>query len=333
MLDYLRRSGSRPNPRTRLACAGLLTCSLVCRASIADTDLPPEVGYNYGDVETPRTMALAGAQRATSYSVGGLFTNPANMARTAVYHLGGVAEVWPEANRVSFGGAAVDSIVNSKGVAGGIGFTWNQQDKDGLGRQYNDLRFALAFPLQDRLFLGLGGRYLWLSQDGHGPLGASLASGGLSEDRIVEGFSFDAGATVKASDEVYISVVGNNLSDPGTGFQPLSAGGGVGFASKQFGIEADVVFDFTTWDETTVRAMGGAEFLVEDAIPIRAGYRYDTGAESHAVSLGLGYVERSFSADAAVRRIVSGDKATAIVIGVTLHLEASGLTPSPTNAF
>ena len=333
MPDYSCRFGSRLYPRTLVAWAGLLTCSLFSRSSIAETELPPEVGYNYGDVETPRTMALAGAQRATSYSVGGLFTNPANMARTAVYHLGGVAEIWPEANRVSFGGAAVDSIVNSKGIAGGLGFTWNQQDKDGLGRQYNDLRFALALPLQDRLFLGLGGRYLWLSQDGHGPLGASLASGGLGGQRIIEGFSFDAGATIKATDEIYLGVVGNNLSDPGTGFQPLNVGGGIGVATKQFGLEADLVFDFTTWDETTVRAMGGAEFLVEDAIPIRAGYRYDAGAESHAVSLGLGYVERSFSADAAVRRVVSGDKATAVVLGVTLHLEASGLTPSPSNAF
>lgn len=82
-----------------------------------------------------------------------------------------------------------------------------------------------------------------------------------------------------------------------------------------------------------MRAMAGAEYLISGSVPLRAGYRYDAGAESHALSAGVGYVERSFSADAAVRRVVSGDKATAIVIGVTLHLEASGLTPSPANAF
>jgi len=278
-------------------------------------------------------MALGGAQRATSYSVGGLYMNPANMARTQVYHLGGFSEIWPEAKRVSFGGAAVDSIVNTKGIAGGVGYTWNQQDKDTLDRQYNDLRFALAFPLQNKFFLGLGGRYLWLSQDGSGPLGDSLASGGLQGDRIVEGFSFDAGVTVKPTDSFYIAVVGNNLSDPGSGFQPLTAGGGIGFATNDFGIEGDVVFDFTTWDETTVRVMGGAEYLVAGAVPLRVGYRYDDGLESHAVSAGLGYVDRSFSADAAVRRIVSGDKATAIVFGLTLHLETSGFTPSPSSEF
>lgn len=310
----------------------VLACSVVlcvAQPSLAESDLPPEIGYNYGDVETPRTMALGGAQRATSYAIGGLYSNPANMARTAVYHLGGVAEIWPEAKRVTFGGAAVDSIVNSKGIAGGVGYTWNQQDKDGLDRQYNDLRFALAVPMQNKFFLGLGGRYLWLAQNGNGPLGSSLASGGLADERIVQGFALDAGVTVKPTDELYLSVVGNNLNDPGTGFQPLSAGAGIGYAVNDFGIEGDVVFDFTTWDETKVRAMGGAEFLVQDSIPIRAGYRYDAGAESHAISFGIGYVDRSFSADAAVRRVVSGDRATAIVLGLTLYLETSGLTPAP----
>lgn len=318
--------------RTRAALLGVaLAC--VTAASFAETEVPPELGYNYGESETPRTLALGGAQRATSYAVGGLFMNPANMARTQVYHLGGFSEIWPESKRVSFGGAAVDSIVNTKGVAGGVGYTWNQQDKDGIDRQYNDLRFALAFPLQNKFFLGLGGRYLWLAQNGNGPLGESLASGGLGEERIIEGFSFDAGLTIKPTDSLYISAVGNNLSDPGNGFQPLTAGGGIGFANNDFGLEADVVFDFTTWDKTTTRYMGGAEYLVGGAVPIRVGYRYDTGLETQAVSAGLGYTDTQFSADAAVRRYISGEEGTAIVLGLTLHLETSGLTPSPSSEF
>ncbi len=336
MPDLLAHPRCWPSQRSaRWAATTLvgLCCTFVARVGRAESELPPEVGYNYGEIENPRSMALGGADRATSYSLGGLFSNPANMARSAVYHLGGNSEIWPEANRVSFGGAAVDSISNSKGVAGGVGYTWNQQDKETLGRQYNDLRFALAFPLQNKFFLGLGGRYLWLSQNGDGPFGKSLASDGLAGERIVDGFSFDAGLTVKPTDDLYIAVVGNNLTDPGHGFQPTSTGGGVGYATTQFGIEGDVVFDFTTWDKTTARAMGGAELLLEESVPIRIGYRYDGGAESHAISFGIGYVEKSFAAEAALRRVVSGDTATAVVLGLTLHLEASGLTPSPANAF
>lgn len=325
-------SSSRVGRATGASCLVLALVTLVTNARAAD-DLPPEVGYNYGEIENPRTLALGGAQRALSYSLGGLFINPANMASTAVYHLGGLAEIWPEANRVSYGGGAVDSIVNSKGLAGGIGGSVSRQDRDGIDREYNDLRFALALPFQDKFFVGLGGRFLWLSQDGPGPLGRSLASSGLNKERIVTGFTFDGGVTIKPAEGFSLAVVGNNLSDPGTGFQPLSAGGGLGYSVTEFGVEGDVVFDFTTWQRTTVRAMGGAEVLVAESVPVRVGYRYDQGAESHAVSGGIGYVDRSFAADVALRRVVSGDKATAIVLGFTVHLEATGLTPAPANAF
>ena len=334
VLERTRRAhvASRVGRTTGAACFVLALTSAATNARAAN-DLPPEVGYNYGEIENPRSLALGGAQRALSYSLGGLFANPANMASTAVYHLGGLAEIWPEADRFSYGGGAVDSIVNSKGLAGGIGGTVSRQDRDGIDRQYNDLRFALALPFQDKFFVGLGGRFLWLSQDGPGPLGRSLASTGLAKERIVTGFTFDAGITIKPAEGFSLAVVGNNLSDPGTGFQPLSAGGGLGYSVKEFGVESDVVFDFTTWDRTTVRAMGGAEVLVGESVPLRLGYRYDEGADSHAISGGVGYVDRSFAADMAVRRVVSGDKATAIVLGFTVHLEATGLTPAPANAF
>ena len=55
-------------------------------------------------------------------------------------------------------------------------------------------------------------------------------------------------------------------------------------------IEGYVVSDFTTWDKTTVRAMGGLELLLADKFALRGGYRYDDGAKSHAVSVGAGYI-------------------------------------------
>jgi len=307
-----------------LACLGV---SLSARA--AQSDLPPEVGWNYGEIETPRTAALGGATRAVSNGVGALFVNPANMAVTRVYHVGALAQIWPEASRQSYGGGAVDSIVSSARLAGGFGGTWTLQDPDGIDRRATDLRFALAFPFSDQFFLGVGGRYLWLKQEGLGPLGDSLASGGNEGQNIVRGFAFDAGATLKPSDFFSISLVGNNLNNPGHGFQPTSVGGGIGVGTTDLTVEADVLSDFTTWDRTTVRAMGGVELLIADHYPIRGGYRYDDGAKSHAVSLGAGYIDRAFAAEVAVRRIVSGDAATAIFFGFTYHLEATGLTPSP----
>jgi len=314
-----------------LVASGAITaCIAVTRPALAEqSDLPPEVGWNYDEIETPRTAALGGATRAVSNSVSALFVNPANMAASRVYHVGALAQIWPEASRQSYGGGAIDSIVSSSRLAGGFGGTWSIQDPDGIDRRATDLRFALAFPFSDQFFLGVGGRYLWLKQDGLGPLGDSLASGGNKDENIVRGFAFDAGATLRPTDYFAISLVGNNMNNPGHGFQPTSVGGGIGIGTKDLTLEGDLVSDFTTWDKTTVRAMGGIELLIADHYPLRAGYRYDDGAESHAVSGGAGYVAREFAAEVAVRRVVSGDAATAIFFGFTYHLEATGLTPSP----
>jgi hypothetical protein len=330
----------RARSRRCRAVGGAFALSLVFgqlgTARAERSDLPPEIGFNYGDIETPRIAAMGGAQRAFSNSLEALFINPANMAASRVYHLGALAQIWPEASRQGYGAAAVDSIVSSTRAAGGLGGTYNLQDSDGVDRTWTDLRFALAFPFSEQFFVGVGGRYLWLKENGdEGEIGPSAASGGLEDEQIVRGFTFDAGLTLKPSSSFAISLVGNNLNNPGTGFQPTSVGGGIGFGNENLTIEADLLSDFTTWDDTTVRAMGGIEFLAGDHYPLRAGYRYDQGAANHALSLGFGFIDRSFSAEIAVRRVVSPSEqgATAIVLGFKYHLEATGLTPSQTDTF
>lgn len=315
-------------------CFGAALTAMPRSARAGKSKLPPEVGYNYEQIETPRIAAMGHALRAYSNSVSALFINPANMAASRVYHISAFAQVWPEAQRQSYGAAAVDSIVSSSHLAGGIGGTWTSQDSSGLGRTATDLRFALAFPFTDHFYVGLGGRYLWLKQNGsYGPFDPSLASGGLHNKNIVRGFAFDAGATLKPTDGLAISIVGQNLNNPGNGFQPMSFGGGIGFGTHDFTVEGDTVADFTTWDHTTVRAMGGFEFLAADHYPLRVGYRFDQGQNSHALSAGVGYIDKIFSAEIAVRRIVSGPQATTVVIGFTYHLESSGLTPTPSESF
>jgi len=100
-----------------------------------------------------------------------------------------------------------------------------------------------------------------------------------------------------------------------------------------FSLEADVVGDFTSYDHTTTRTMAGGEVLLGDHFPLRAGYRYDDGAKSHSISGGLGYIDTAFSADLDVRRVVSGDKVTAIVFGFTYHLDSAGLSQSENDSF
>lgn len=328
------RSQSRSVARSVLAALLCSTCLAFASEAHADpSTLPPEVGYNYQEIETPRITATNGANRALSNSTEALFNNPANMSSSRVYHLNALAQIWPEARRQSYGLAAVDSVGSSARVAGGLGATYNTQDTDGIQRKWTDVRFALSYPFSESFFMGLGGRYLRLSQNGVGPLGTSLASNGLSGEQIITGFAFDAGATFKPTEGLAFSVVGTNLNNPGNGFQPMSVGGGVGFGQTAFSLEGDVVADFTTYDQTKVRAMAGGEFLAADHFPLRAGYRYDEGMKSHSISGGLGYIDTQFAAEIAVRRVVSGDAATAVVFGFSYHLDSGGLTQGETDSF
>jgi len=304
---------------------------LVTGRAHAASAISPEVGYNYGEVQSPRIAAMGGALRASSNSTEALFINPANMAVSRVYHIGALAQIWPEANRQSYGLGIVDSIVSASRLAGGLGGTFNRQDADGVDRTSFDVRFALAYPFSEHFYMGGSGHYLSLKQGGF-PRGIyglppSQAAAGLNGGAIVQTFTFDAGMTLKPSEEVALSLVGYNLTDPGNGFLPLMFGGGASYGTRDFSLEADAIGDFTTYETGKVRAMVGGELLAGDHFPLRAGYRYDQGAKSHAISGGLGYIDKAYTIDLSVGRVVSGEGATIIVIGFKYHVESSGLGP------
>lgn len=312
----------------------MCVCLLSAAAARAEpSEVDPTLAYNYGEIETARHVSTAGAQRATSNSIGALFINPANIAAGEVYHLGVMAQIWPEAQRQSYGAAAADSLVSTSELAGAAGVTYNTADKDGVDREWTDLRFAMAYPFSSSLFVGLGGRYLWLRQDGSGPLGASTASSGLPDEQIVRQWSLDAGATVKPAPELALSLTGSNLTSPGHAFMPTTVGGGVGYGVKEIGIEADLVADFTTFEDTSLRAMAAIETLLAGKYAIRAGYRYDQGFETHALSAGVGYTAREFSVEMGGRHTFADPAASTFVIGFTYHLESSGFEPTPGDGF
>jgi hypothetical protein len=322
----------------RATAPSALACVCACISwstvvAAAPSKLPPEVGYNYNEIETGSSAGKNGADRALGSSVSALFDNPANMAASRVYHAAALLQLWPEASRQSYGLAAVDSVGSSSHLAGGAGATWTRQDPDGVDRTATDVRFAFAYPFSDMLFAGVGGRFMWLTENGNGPLGPSFASGGLAGEKILKSFAFDLGLTIKPGGGLALSLVGNSLNSADHGYQPLTLGGGIGYAYKNIGVEGDVVGDFVTWDATKARAMFGLEALFADHVSVRGGYRYDQGAQSHSGSVGLGYIDKVFSFDAGLRRVLVGDKVTSIVMSFTYHLEATGLTPTPSETW
>jgi hypothetical protein len=283
-----------------------------------------EQGYELGEIQHPRSVAMGNAAQVFGGSTTAVFVNPANLPLYRVYHLEGLAALGPEARRQSYGGAIADSSTSR--LAGGLGGTWSQMDPDGIKRQFTDVRLALAYPLGDRFSLGATGRFLRVGQKvASGPLGASLASDGTREEPIFSGFTFDAGAAVQISENIRVALSGRNLTATGSALAPLAVAGGIGWSNQTVTIEADSLVDFTTFGSARARAMLGGEFLVADHFPLRAGYRYDAGMRTHAASLGVGYVDRKFSVELGGRRDVAGDNpATLISLGVRFFIDSGG---------
>jgi hypothetical protein len=283
-----------------------------------------EQGYDLGEIQHPRSVGMGGAMQAFGGSTTAVFVNPANLPLYRVYHLEGLAAFSPEARRQSYGGAIADSSTSR--LAGGFGGTWSQMDPDGIKRQFADLRLTLAYPLGDRVSLGVTGRYLRVTQRvDSGPLGASLASNGTKDDPIFSAFTFDAGAAVSVSENIRLAVSGRNLTAPGTALAPTALAGGIGWSNQTVTVEADSLIDFTTFGSARARGMLGGEVLVADRFPLRAGYRYDAGMKTHAASLGAGYVDRKFSFEVGGRRDVAGDHpATLISVGFRFFIDSGG---------
>jgi hypothetical protein len=293
----------------------------------------PEQGYDLGQIQTPRSVAMGGAQTALGNSTIALFENPANLPLSRVYHFEALAAIAPEPRRQSYGGAVADSATNR--LAGGFGGTWNQLDPDGIHRTWTDLRLTLAYPFADRFSIGATGRYLRVSQGtATGPFGSSFASDGTSGDPIVNNFTFDLGATLIPANGFYLGAVGHNLTNPGTGLAPTTLTGGIGYSQETFSLEGDVLADFTTYTKVRPRIMIGGELFASNRFPIRLGYRYDDGTHAHAVSGGLGYVDKKFSFEISVRRdVVADHPMTLFSAGLRYFYESAKMSVDEPDSF
>ncbi len=312
------------------AVAVVLLLASSARADKASTSV--EQGYDLGEIESARALAMGGAMNALGSSTAALYLNPANLALTRVYHFEGQAAYSPQAQRESIGGAIADSASSS--LRGGFAGTYNQMDPNGIDRKWADLRLAVAYAFSEKIAFGATGRYIRETQsvDG-GPFGASLASGGTAGDPILNTFTFDAGLAFMPIEGLHLGVVGKNLTNPGTALAPTTLTGAIGYQNGIFAVEADLLTDFTTWKESKERLMVGGEIFVANHVPIRVGYRYDDGMRTHSISGGVGYVDRQFSAEFGLRQDIVGDHpATMMSLALRYFYETAGASSTAVDA-
>lgn len=254
-------------------------------------------------LETPRGLALGTGARASAISTAALAYNQAGMPLSKLYHLEGIVGFMPSQSLWTFGASVVDSSTNN--LAAGLAFRGLVGTED-EGYSGLDGQLALAYPLAEFLSLGIGARYVWLTEN------AQLMEG--EDDTVVQGFTLDASVVVQPVEGLRLAAYGTNLIELESSLAPTQVGGSAAFTyDSVFTIGADVLVDLTTFEEAQVLAGGGVELLAAGKVPIRLGYTFDSGRQIHSVSGGLGYVEASWGLELGLRQDVAGASDTAIL--------------------
>lgn len=253
------------------------------------------------DLQNARPLALGGGSRAFCPSNSSLYLNPAGMGVARLYNVETTYGYIPTANAHIAGGSVVDSVTAP--VAMGLSFNYVSWDHDGIDRSEYDVRLSAAYYIARLLSIGLSLKYVYANQEGHGPMSTNLFT--PNGDEQLNTVTVDVGTTLTIGQMFSAAVVGYNLTNTGSQHAPISLGIGLALTISSFAVVTDVLLDFASADDLMVRAMGGAEYLVNNNWPIRLGYRWDQMLDTHAVTGGFGYVSQRFGIELSLRQDVS----------------------------
>ena len=265
--------------------------------------------------ESARGLALGTGVRATAMSTSALAYNPAALVVGKVYHLEGVVDYMPDLKTVALGGAIVDSSTSK--LSAGLSFRGFLSGQGGLGGI--DGRLGLALPLSEGVSIGVSGRYVNAKRDWPTPSvqdSSGMATPMPAPEVIskVKGFTLDASIRVAPTPSVMLHAGSYNLISLDSVYAPLMVGGGAGIALGSVAVVGgDVLVDLSSYDKGAVLFGLGGEVFAGQAVPLRAGYSYDTKRSQHTLSVGLGYTDRSVGLDLSLRQDLGGEGDTRIM--------------------
>jgi hypothetical protein len=296
----------------RTSTPALLASLLLAGAARAADPVP--VG-GIPDLVGPRGLAL-GASVGAASSNEGLYVNPGAVAARKRYSIeGGALFDRRGADTVGrfFGGSIVDS--ESSPVTAGVSYLRAQKGP----YEGSLVHFALAGPLAEGFYLGVSGKYLSLSGQDLATAGSGLPAGTLPK---VSAVTADAGVLWQVSRLVSLGVAGYNLVPVSNKVAaPLGMAAGVAVGSDtSFQVTGDWRTDFDAPSgKNATRWAAGAEALLFDMIPVRAGFMKDGFLDTKWWSAGVGVVTPTGVAlDFGYRQ--SLDDPSARMIGATLKL-------------
>lgn len=253
------------------------------------------------DLMQARNYAMGGAYRALGLGTEAIGGNPAALSVFNAYRVE-TTGAWDTTSKDAF---ASLSVMDSSTSALALGYSY-QLVKLGRGEERNTAHLntlALSYALSPSLLLGGSVRYLIQS-------GASEANAA----------SPDLGLLLRLGPSLVMGASAHNLIN--TYHPELSRyySAHVGFLTGSLNLAGDVRADFPKGEARHLIYGVGAEYLVADSLPLRAGYTYDALTKQDQVGVGLGIVSEGSGLDLAYRQDLGDSKGRLLALTIRIQV-------------
>lgn len=254
-------------PLRAIAVALSLTLSLV--PVVARGAEPAEELRN---IANARALGMGSAFRATGLGADALQGNPAAMALFPAYRIEGTGAYDPRNKEGFLGISLADS--SSGRLALGVDYHWLSLGRGGARSTANLSTLGAALPLTQSLLIGLSGHYLRLN----------------GQTRFANSITLDGGLLVRLGEQVTVGVSGHNLIDTENVELTRYYSAHLAYVGMAAVLAFDVRGDFETRDSAVFTYNAGAEYILNQTVPVRVGYTYDGFQEISRVTAGLGFL-------------------------------------------
>ena len=256
-------------------------------------------------LDTTYGLAMGSGVRAGAIGVSALAYNASNMAAVPVYQIEAFSQLIPgsKSNGGTYWtiGSSVSDSTTSKKIALGTSF---RGVFAGEGRRYKGWDWRSSIGIQAIPQLGIGVSFRW----------AQLRSDTVEGQRIgpsFDGITIDASMTISPLPWLRLSGLGYNLIKTYSALAPQMAGGSLALTPiESVTIGGDVLVDFTTFEKNKIIAGGGLSYIAAEMVPLRFGYRRDSGRHLNQITAGAGFNKGKIGAEFALRQDVGGRKET-----------------------
>jgi hypothetical protein len=278
----------------------------------------PAAADSLGDDLGPRETAIGESGRGSAVGAQAISLNPSGLALDRQLAFEGSYGHRDVDGASLIAASACDSTVP---VAGCFYYRYVKAEPDGVdgSRRLHELGSVAARALTPRILVGLGFRWFDYNSD-------------LPGDENKSGFAANLGATVRATDQIAIGLVGHNLVAADSSQYPMGFGAGAAVRPvPSLGLSFDALWN-TDREEGAGKGRygGGAELFLRggdgtSGYPIRAGGVYDAFGETGYLTFGLGFASMKVALDLTARKQVSGagDELT-ILAGLRLYASSQG---------